>query len=99
MPELHATMISFLLLGWPLPCLVVIEATPALATEPASGHHLAQERGSGEARLFEPLEEYIGNVQRSVEPNEVEQGERPHGIARPQHHAHVDVFLGRELLL
>ncbi len=62
---------SFLLPGWPLPCLVVVEATPALAAKPASRHHLAQQRGGGEARLFEPFEEHIGNVQRGIEPNKV----------------------------
>src|SRR6266487_1725322 len=85
--------------GWALPSLVVVEATSTLAPEPANGHHLAQECGSSEPWLFERLEQHISNMECGVEPNEVEQCEWPHRIARPQHHADVDVLFGREFLL
>src|SRR5712691_8135124 len=91
--------LSFPLAWWFLPSLVVVEATPTLASEPASGHHLAQERGSSEPWLFERLEQHISSVEHGIEPTEVAQRQWPHGIARPQHHADVDILFGRESLL
>src|SRR6266566_1381473 len=91
--------LSFPLAWWFLPSLIVVEATPALAPEPASRHHLAQERGYGEPGLFELLEQHISNVDCGIQSDEVEQREWPHGVARPQHHADVDILFGRESLL
>src|SRR5437588_8830744 len=91
--------LSIPLTWWSLPDLVVVEATPALAPEPASGHHLAQERGYGEPGLFELLEQHISNVGCGIQSDEVEQREWPHGVAHPQHHADVDILFGRESLL
>src|SRR6266568_3273401 len=91
--------VSFPLAWWFLPSLVVVEATPTLAPEPANRHHLAQERGCGEPGLFELIEQHISNVDSGIQPNEVGQREWPHGVARPQHHAQVDILFGREVLL
>src|SRR6266487_1082121 len=91
--------VSFPLAWWFLPSLVVVEATPTLAPEPASRHHLAQERGCSEPGLFELIEQHISNVDCGIQPNEVGQREWPHGVARPQHHADVDILFGRESLL
>src|SRR2546423_14945500 len=75
--------LSSQLARWSLSCLVVVEATSTLAPEPASHHHLTQERGSSEPRLFECLEQHISNMERGIEPAEVKQRKWPHRIARP----------------
>src|SRR5438105_3368355 len=91
--------LSSQLARWSLSCLVVVEATSTLAPEPASRHHLVQERGSSEPRLFEGLEQHLSNVKCGIESNEVEQREWPHRIARSQHHADVDVLFRGKFLL
>src|SRR5436305_2428805 len=91
--------LSSQLARWSLSCLVVVEATSTLAPEPASRHHLAQERGSSEPRLFEGLEQHLSNVECGIESSEVEQREWPHRIARSQHHTNVDVLFRGKILL
>src|SRR6266851_7395678 len=62
-------------------CVIVVKPAPGLAAEVARGDHLAQQRWRGKARLFELVEQDVGDEQRGVQADEVEQGERPHRVA------------------
>src|SRR5947199_5857608 len=84
--------LSSQLARWSLSCLVVVEATSTLAPEPASRHHMAQERGSSEPRLFEGLEQHISNVVCGIDTYEFEQREWPQCIHRSHHHNERDVL-------
>src|SRR5436853_7469364 len=85
--------------GRMLACVIVVEASTSFTSQVACRDHLAQQGRSREARLLELVEQDVGNVQRCVQPDEVEQGERAHRVARAEHHADVDVFSRREALL
>src|SRR5215471_8534463 len=80
-------------------CFVVVEPAARLASEISGRDHLAQQGGRREARLLELVEHDVGDVQRRVQPDEIEQSERTHRVARPQHHADVDVLFRGEALL
>src|SRR5438105_10721757 len=64
-----------------LSCLIVIEAAPGFPSQIASGHHLAQERGRGEAGLLELVKENVGNIESRIEADVVQQRKRTHRIA------------------
>src|SRR5437762_6340280 len=78
---------------------IVIEAAACFAAQITRGDHLAQERWRGEARVFELVEQDVGDVQRRVQTDEVEQSERAHPVAGAEHHAEIDVFARGEALL
>src|SRR4030095_9807775 len=75
---------------------VVVEAAAALSAESARHHHALQEGGRGITGLAEFLEHDLGHEHGGVEPDEIEKGERPHGIAAAELHGLVDVFAGGE---
>src|SRR5437868_5977003 len=84
---------------WLFTRLIVIEASAGLSAEIAGRDHLAQQRRRGKARVLELVEQDVGDVQRRVKADEVQQGERPHRVARAEHHPDVDVhFCGKALL-
>src|SRR5947209_2468737 len=72
--------------------LIVVEAPTRLTPEISGGDHLAQQRGRRKTRLFELVEQDVGDEQGGVEADEVEQCERSHRVAGAEHHANVDVF-------
>src|ERR687885_624915 len=85
--------------GRALACVIVVEATTRFTAQVPGRDHLAQERRGGEPRVLELVEQDVGDVQRRVETDEVEQGERAHRVARAEHHPHVDVLARGEALL
>src|ERR687886_411997 len=85
--------------GRVLACVIVVEPTPGLTAQVTGRDHLAQECRSREARVLELVEQDVGDVQRRVETDEVEQRERSHRVARPEHHPNVDVLARGEALL
>src|SRR6266852_1473631 len=80
-------------------CVIVVEPAPGLAAQVAGRDHLAQQRWRGKARFFELVEQHVGDKQRRVQTDEVEQREWPHRVAGAEHHADVDVFFRSEALL
>src|SRR5712691_11242088 len=66
-------------------CVIVVKAAPSFAAEVAGCDHLAQWCGRGKARFFELVEEDVGDIERGVQADEVEQGERTHRIAGAEH--------------
>src|SRR5271165_3488665 len=77
---------------------VVVEALPRLAAIPAGQHQALQQRRRGEAALLELVVHDVRDVVRGVEADEVEQRERPHGVAAAQLHRLVDVGDGAHAL-
>src|SRR5512143_3766321 len=63
---------------------VVVETPATLTAQPARTNHPAQQRRRGEPRVLRLLEYRIRDEQRRVEPDEVEQGERPHRMVQPE---------------
>ena len=55
-------------------------------------HQPLQQRRRGKSLLTEFIEQNICNVVGRIQSYEIEQGERPHGIAAAKLHALVDVF-------
>src|SRR3990170_1131422 len=78
---------------------VVVKPLAALATEPPGHHHALQERGWGVTWLAELLEHDLGHEHGGVEPHQVEERERPHGVAAAELHGLVDVLEGGESAL
>src|SRR5438270_11711153 len=72
-------------------CLIVVEATTRFAPEIAGSDHLAQQGRRREARIFELVEQDVGDIQNRFQADEVEQRERAHRVARAQYHPDVDV--------
>src|SRR5215211_7201751 len=79
--------------------LIVVKTATAFPAQITRCDHLAQERRRRKARLLELVEEHVGDIQRRIEADEVEQGEWPHRVAGTQHHPDVDVLSGGEALL
>src|SRR5436190_15190086 len=71
---------------------VVVEAAPGLAPVEPGGHHLAQRRRRGEAPLAVLVEHDVGDRLGRVEPDEVEQRERPHRVVGAGLHRGVDLL-------
>src|SRR5262245_5377671 len=82
-----------------LTCYIVVEAAARFAPEISGGDHLSQQRRRGEARFLEFVEQDVGDVERRIEADEVEQREGAHRIAGAQHHADVDVLARGKALL
>src|SRR5690349_16690348 len=78
--------------GGALTCAVVIKPAVRLTTEISRRHHLTQQRWRREARVFELVEQDVGDIQHRIQPDEVEQLERTHRVAGAEHHADVDVL-------
>src|SRR5437867_9751126 len=60
---------------------VVVEALAALAAVQAGDHHVLEQRGRRVALLAVLGEHDLGDPVGRVEPYQIEQGERAHGIA------------------
>src|SRR5688572_14470654 len=71
---------------------VVVETPAALLTQPPGLHHLLEQRRRGEALLSVLLEHDVGDVIGGVQAHEIEQRERPHGVAASELHPLVDVL-------
>src|SRR5450755_2418217 len=84
--------ISLALAGRLLTCCIVIKAAAGLAAEIAGGNHLTQERRRGEARFLELIEQNVGDEERRIEADVVEQGEWAHRVAGAERHPDVDVL-------
>src|SRR5206468_13091115 len=80
------------------PCLlsVRVEAAAGFAAELAGHHHSLEQRRRRVAGFAEFLEHHLGDVQRSVEAHQIEQGERSHRIAAAELHRRIDVLERRE---
>src|SRR5882672_7839105 len=71
---------------------VFVEAAARFSPHVPREHHPFQERRRGELGLAELLEHDVGDVVGRVKADEVEQRQRPHGVAAAQLHAVVDIF-------
>ncbi len=78
---------------------VIIKPPARFPAMHAGRDHPAQQRRRGEARLPVLLEHDLGDPDRRVQPDEVEQRERPHGVAAAELHAAVDVGRRGDALL
>src|SRR5207244_1240670 len=58
----------------------------------ARDQHALEKRRGRLARLAELLEHHLGDVHRGVEPDEVQERERAHGVATAELHRRVDVL-------
>src|ERR1700722_10991168 len=65
---------------------IIVEAFARLTPVPACHHQTFQQRRRREAALFEFVIHYMGDVIGRIEADEIEQRERPHGIAAAQFH-------------
>src|SRR5215213_4352644 len=77
---------------------VVVEASAGLAAVESGLDHALEERRRGEASLAELVEHDLGDVVGRVEPDEVEERERPHRVAAAELHAVVYVHDGADAL-
>src|SRR5438552_10390658 len=75
---------------------VRVEAAAGFAAELAGHHHSLEQRRRRVAGFAEFLEHHFGDVQRSVEADQIEQGERSHRIAAAELHRRVDILERRE---
>src|SRR5213078_47586 len=73
---------------------IVVEALAALPAVHAGQHHALEERRRGVALLAVLGEHDLGDLVGRIQPDEVEEGERPHGIAAAELHRLVDVRHG-----
>src|SRR4051812_23242748 len=74
---------------------VVIKTAAGFSAEVASSDHLPQQGRRGKARLLEFIEQDVGDVQRGIQSDVVEQGKWAHRVTGAEHHADVDVLSGR----
>src|SRR3954469_3591033 len=70
---------------------MIVKTLARFLSEPACQNEALQKRWGGEATLLELVEHHMGDVVRGVEADEVEQGERPHGVSAAELHRVVDV--------
>src|SRR6266545_364719 len=73
---------------------IIVEPAAGLAAVEPGLHHALEERGRGEALLTELVEHDVGDRVGGVQPHEVEQGQRAHGMPAAQAHPLVDVHDG-----
>src|SRR5262245_17929404 len=83
-------------LGIALFSWVVVETLAGLPAKVPRHHHALEEGWRGEARFPELVEHHLGDEQRRVQSDQVEERERPHRVAAPELHRLVDVFFGRD---
>src|SRR5581483_9496295 len=72
---------------YPFSARVVVEAAADLAAQQPGLDHAGQQRGRSVERLLELLVERLRHGDGGVEPDEVGQGQRPHGVAEALDHA------------
>src|SRR5262245_24676225 len=70
---------------------VVVEAAAGLAPEQPGLDHAREHRWRGVERLLELLVEALGDSLRRVEPDQVGEVQRTHGVVAALDHADVDV--------
>src|SRR5829696_2616873 len=78
---------------------VIVEPAARLPTEVAARDHLLERVGSREALFAIRVGHHIGDRRQRVEPDEVRQRQRSHGVARAGHHPRVDVLDRPDALL
>src|SRR5262249_27322993 len=65
---------------------VDVEAAPGLLPQPAGVDVLTQERARTVFRVAEAAVHHLGDEQHRVQPDEVRELERPHGLVGPELH-------------
>src|SRR5436309_8468509 len=88
-PTMPTARPCWLARGGLLTGLIVVEAATGLAPEIACRDHLPQQGRGGKPRVFELVEQDIGNVQRGVQADEVQQREWAHRVTGAEQHAQV----------
>src|SRR6266536_442007 len=79
--------------------LVVVEPPAGLPAQEPRRHHPLQQGRGGVDRVLELVVQHAGDVQRGVQPDEVEQGQRAHRVGQPQVHGLVDVLFGGDAVV
>ena len=79
--------------------LVGVEAAPGLAAEQPGGDHLLEDRRRSVQPVAALPVHRVEDLVRRVEPDQVEQRERPHRVAAAEPHRRVDVLAGRVVAL
>src|SRR6266567_4463576 len=71
---------------------VVVEALAGLPAEVPGADHPLEQRGRRVDGVLELVVQDVRHVQHRVQPDQVGQGQRPHGVAQAQRHPGVDVL-------
>src|SRR5712692_8564828 len=71
---------------------VIKKAAAGFSAVPSRQNHALQQRRRREALLLELVEHDVGDVIGGIEPDEVEQGERTHGVAATELHGIINVL-------
>src|ERR1700682_5604942 len=69
----------------------VVEPLAVLLPVPPRHHHALQQRRGRETPLLKFVEHHVRDVIRRVQPDKIQQCERPHGISAAQLHCRIDV--------
>src|SRR6266478_1987033 len=77
---------------------IIIKPTSRLPPVPPCQDHTLQQRRRGETPLLELLKHNLRNVIGRVQPHEIQQCQRPHGMPASQLHRIIDVFDGADAL-
>src|SRR5882762_5738282 len=71
---------------------IIVEPFARLPPVPPRHHHPLQQRRGSEPPLLKLVIHHVSNVISRIQPNEIEQSERTHGISTSQFHGVINIL-------